>query len=60
MENLWLNIDEWDVFEIYNHLPKINCRRCGESTCLAFAAKVENKTKKMKQCLLLCQNETEY
>ena len=26
--------------EIYKHLPKENCKKCGQATCLAFAMKV--------------------
>ncbi|NTW71173.1 MAG: hypothetical protein HGA49_02910 [Eubacteriaceae bacterium] len=44
-----------DLYEIYNLLPKINCRRCGEETCLAFAAMVECGTKKITQCRVLIE-----
>ena len=26
--------------DIYKHLPKENCKECGQATCLAFAMKV--------------------
>jgi len=26
--------------DVYNMLPKTNCKECGEANCMAFAAKV--------------------
>ncbi|WP_225877766.1 (Fe-S)-binding protein [Alkalibacter mobilis] len=51
-----LNIDEMDLYEIYNLLPKTNCRRCGYDTCLAFAAEVEKGTKQITACRVICGN----
>lgn len=51
------HIEDLDVFEIYNYLPKINCKRCGEITCLAFAVKIESGVKKLHQCLVLADNK---
>ena len=36
--------------EIYQVLPKSNCRQCGVSTCLAFAAAVLKQEKKLADC----------
>ncbi|MBF7096482.1 hypothetical protein IWB18_04950 [Alkalibacter sp. M17DMB] len=45
-----------DLYEIYNLLPKTNCRRCGYDTCLAFAAEVEKGTKQITACRVICGN----
>jgi acetyl-CoA decarbonylase/synthase complex subunit gamma len=29
--------------EIFKHLPKTNCKKCGHPTCLAFAMKLAAK-----------------
>ena len=36
--------------EIYKHLPKTNCKKCGFPTCLAFAMKVAQKAVAITQC----------
>ena len=36
--------------DIYKLLPKTNCRQCGETTCLAFAASVIKKHKPLRLC----------
>jgi ArsR family metal-binding transcriptional regulator len=36
--------------EILNLLNKSNCRRCGEPTCLAFAAEVFKGRKQIDKC----------
>ena len=28
------------ALDIYKHLPKTNCKKCGYPTCLAFAMKL--------------------
>ena len=38
------------VLDVYQLLPGINCGRCGESTCLAFAAKLVAGDAKIEQC----------
>ncbi len=36
---------------IYGWLPQqAGCRRCGEQTCLAFAAQLVNGIKKLEEC----------
>lgn len=35
---------------LYKHLPRTNCRRCGELTCLAFAVGVIQGRYKLEQC----------
>jgi len=36
--------------EIYKHLPKTNCKKCGFPTCLAFAMKVAQKQVDISLC----------
>ena len=36
--------------EIYKHLPKTNCKKCGFPTCLAFAMKVSQKAIAITAC----------
>ncbi|MTI66502.1 MAG: Fe-S cluster protein [Firmicutes bacterium] len=38
------------AIEIYNYLPKINCKKCGEATCLAFATKLLIGQQDIKKC----------
>ena len=36
--------------EVYKLLPKTNCKKCGEQTCMAFAFKVINREKQIEEC----------
>lgn len=47
------------VYEIYRKLPKTNCRQCGCSTCLAFAAELRGGKAKLESCLPLSGDENE-
>lgn len=38
------------VMDVYNYLPKTNCKECGEQTCMAFAVKLLNGEKDVKDC----------
>jgi ArsR family metal-binding transcriptional regulator len=38
------------ALEIFSRLPRTNCRRCGEATCLAFAAKLLNGAQRLENC----------
>jgi hypothetical protein len=42
--------DPKNAMEIFKHLDKSNCRKCGEKTCLAFAGAVYQARKKINQC----------
>jgi ArsR family metal-binding transcriptional regulator len=44
---------ELTPMKIYNLLPKTNCGECGEQGCVAFAAKLLNGEKTLKDCLPL-------
>lgn len=38
------------VLDVYTYLPKSNCKKCGEQTCMAFAVKLLNEEKKLGDC----------
>ena len=38
------------VMDVYNYLPKTNCKECGEQTCMAFAVRLLNGELELKQC----------
>ena len=37
-------------FDVYEVLPRLNCGKCGESTCMAFAAKLGAGKYKPNMC----------
>jgi ArsR family metal-binding transcriptional regulator len=39
-----------NVLDLYKLLPKTNCRKCGELTCLAFAASVISESISIMRC----------
>ncbi len=43
--------------EIYKLLPKTNCGKCGEKTCMSFAFKLLNGEKKLEDCKPLYSKE---
>src|SRR5512138_3346740 len=36
--------------QIYKYLPKTNCKKCGQPTCLAFAMKLAQKQAELSAC----------
>jgi len=36
--------------DVYSYLPKTNCRKCGEQSCMAFAVKLLNGERDIKDC----------
>jgi ArsR family metal-binding transcriptional regulator len=36
--------------EIYKHLPKTNCKECGEQGCFPFAVKLSNGERTLQEC----------
>lgn len=38
------------VLEIYKYLPKLNCKKCSEATCIAFASKLLMGQQTIKNC----------
>jgi acetyl-CoA decarbonylase/synthase complex subunit gamma len=45
--------------EIYRLLPKTNCAKCGEASCMAFATKLSDKDTDLELCTQLAANEME-
>jgi ArsR family metal-binding transcriptional regulator len=45
------------VLQLYNWLPKTNCKECGELTCFAFATKLLLGTQKIENCKLLLRDK---
>lgn len=43
------------ALEIYKFLPKTNCKKCGQPTCLAFAMKLIAKQVELSQCPFLTE-----
>jgi len=43
--------------QIYRHLPGTNCRVCGESSCMAFASTLIERTHKAEDCTPLMDEE---
>jgi DNA-binding CsgD family transcriptional regulator/ArsR family metal-binding transcriptional regulator len=41
------------ILEIYKHLPRKNCKECGYSSCLAFAAAVSSQQIVLHRCLYM-------
>jgi ArsR family metal-binding transcriptional regulator len=46
-----------NVMEIYKYLPRTNCKECGYSTCMAFAAAVREYEAELCQCPELVKEE---
>lgn len=42
--------------QIYKFLPKTNCKKCGQPTCLAFAMKLAAKQIELSQCPFLTED----
>jgi ArsR family metal-binding transcriptional regulator len=45
------------VFFIYNLLPKTNCQRCDEKSCMVFAAKLNKLERDIDSCPVLSEPE---
>ena len=45
------------VIDIYQILPKTNCKQCGYATCLAYADDLRNGIAQLEQCLPLSEPE---
>lgn len=43
--------------QVYPHLPKTNCGKCGEVSCMAFAVKLIEREATVEQCLPLLEPE---
>ncbi len=45
------------AMEIYQLLPKTNCKKCNESTCMAFAVALLSRTKQYTECPPLMEED---
>jgi len=45
------------AFQLYKHLPKTNCKDCGEPTCLAFATRLSLADKDLEECRHLTEGQ---
>lgn len=45
--------------EIYRLLPKTNCAKCGEASCMAFATKLSDKETDLELCTQMAADEME-
>jgi acetyl-CoA decarbonylase/synthase complex subunit gamma len=43
--------------QVYKYLPQINCAECGDATCMAFAAHLIDRSKKLENCPPLLKDE---
>jgi len=41
---------ELSPIEVYQQLPRTNCKECGETNCMAFAAKLVNREATLHEC----------
>ncbi len=46
-----------DPLTVYRELPGTNCGECGETTCMAFAARVVSRELKARGCKILMEKE---
>ncbi|ABR48175.1 Fe-S cluster domain protein [Alkaliphilus metalliredigens QYMF] len=46
-----------NTIEVYKNLPKLNCKRCGIATCMAFASKLLEGQVNIKKCLPLYEEK---
>ena len=44
--------------DIYELLPKTNCKQCGEATCMAFAFGLIQQNRTLTECPTLAQDQT--
>jgi acetyl-CoA decarbonylase/synthase complex subunit gamma len=45
--------------DVYRLLPKTNCAKCGEASCMAFATKLSQKEIDLELCTQLSANEAD-
>ncbi len=47
------------AMDVYRLLPKTNCAKCGEASCMAFATKLSQKETDLELCTQLSANEAD-
>lgn len=50
MEPLFERRNELKPLDVYRYLPQLNCDKCGEGNCLAFALKIIQREKSIMSC----------
>ncbi|MFC1506229.1 acetyl-CoA decarbonylase/synthase complex subunit gamma [Thermoproteota archaeon] len=50
-------IKEISPLDIYNLLPRTNCKICGEENCMAFSTKVVNRELELEKCTPLLEEK---
>ena len=48
---------ETSPLNLYKQLPQTNCKKCGEETCMAFAAGLIARTRKVEECTPLLEEK---
>jgi acetyl-CoA decarbonylase/synthase, CODH/ACS complex subunit gamma len=48
---------ESSPLNLYKQLPQTNCQKCGETTCMAFAAGLIDRSKTVEQCTPLVEEK---
>ncbi|NMC10020.1 MAG: acetyl-CoA decarbonylase/synthase complex subunit gamma [Methanothrix sp.] len=48
---------ETSPLNLYKQLPQTNCKKCGEETCMAFAAGLIARTRKVEDCTPLIEEK---
>ncbi len=48
---------ESSPLNLYKQLPQTNCKECGEQTCMAFAAGLIDRSKKVEECTPLIKEK---
>jgi len=48
---------ETSPLNLYKQLPQTNCKECGEQTCMAFAAGIIERKKKVEDCTPLVKEK---
>ena len=50
-------VKEIGLLQVYNLLPKTNCQKCGEPSCMAFAGKLSKLDVEIEDCPLFAEEE---
>lgn len=51
-----INLANIGPLALYNCLPKTDCEKCGEATCMAFSIKLLSGDSKLNKCIPLVKN----
>src|SRR4030042_3222402 len=56
-ENKKAGMKQISPLDIYNLLPRTNCKICGEESCMAFSTKVVNRELELEKCTPLLEGK---